>query len=517
MQINLNNIDYTYNKGTVFEKRVLKNVTLKLKERAYNVIVGKTGSGKSTLIEHINGLLVPNSGEVIVDDTIITFPKNKREKKELAKKLREIRKDVAVLFQFSEQQLFETTVLKDIMFAPLNYGVNEKEARKNAIELVKLVGLSEDYLEKSPFELSGGEMRKVALCGILALNPKVLILDEPSANLDMKATFDLFLILEKLKKKGTTVVLIEHRLYYVKSLFDRFLLMKDGEIAQDLSREEVIHLKGTFWDENGLRTLELEEYRISEKKDSYQLNEESISGKGLKFCYPNVAKDGKKKKQYILNHLDFNMEYGKAIGLIGLNGTGKTTFARVISGLEKIEEGKIWAEKDKELNRKDLMDMSYFVFQDSDYQLFSESVLDEMLLGMEGKDKKENTQKAKSILSELGLDKYMDKHPFALSRGEKQRLTIACGMMKRAKVFIYDEPTSGCDKDSMLSVAKLIEEQLKNGTTVLVISHDFEFLANTVSEVAVMGDGKIETVLDMSESNKFLILDKMRGGRELVR
>ena len=182
----------------------------------------------------------------------------------------------------------------------------------------------------------------------------------------------------------------------------------------------------------------------------------------------------------------------------------------MLSGLEKIEEGKIWARKDKSLNHKDLMDMSYFVFQDSDYQLFSESVLDEMLLGMEGKDKKENTQKAKSILNVLGLYKYIDKHPFALSRGEKQRLTIACGMMKQAKIFIYDEA-------SMLSVAKLIEEQLKNGTTVLVISHDFEFLANTVSKLWVMGDGKIETVLDMSESNKFLILDKMRGGRELDR
>ena len=111
------------------------------------------------------------------------------------------------------------------------------------------------------------------------------------------------------------------------------------------------------------------------------------------------------------------MECGKAIGLIGLNGTGKTTFARVISGLEKVKEGTIWAREDKSLNHKDLMDMSYFVFQDSDYQLFSESVLDEMLLGMEGKDKKENTQKAKSILSVLGLDKYIDKHPFALSRG----------------------------------------------------------------------------------------------------
>lgn len=116
--------------------------------------------------------------------------------------------------------------------------------------------------------------------------------------------------------------------------------MKDGEIVQDLSREEVIHLEREFWDENGLRTLELEEYRISEKKDSYQLNDESIIGKDLKFCYSNVAKDGKKQKQYILNHLDFNMECGIAIGLVGLNGTGKTTFARVISGLEKIEEGK---------------------------------------------------------------------------------------------------------------------------------------------------------------------------------
>lgn len=164
--------------------------------------------------------------------------------------------------------------------------------------------------------------------------------------------------------------------------------MKEGEIAQDLSREEVIHLEGAFWDENGLRTLELEEYRISEKKDLYQLNDESISGKGLKFCYPSTTKLGNKQNQYILNHLNFNMECGKAIGLIGLNGTGKTTFARVISGLEKIKEGKIWAEKDKELNRKDLMDMSYFVFQDSDYQLFSESVLDEMLLGISSKDKK---------------------------------------------------------------------------------------------------------------------------------
>ena len=428
----LKDVSYEWEDG----RTALKNINLEIKKGEFVLISGKSGSGKSTLGSVMNGL-IPHyykgkmQGEAFVSG------------KDISKLLlHEVGHIVGTVFQDPRSQFFTTTTDEEIAFG-IQTICKSREEIKQRVEEVYAELDTPELKGKSVFELSSGQKQKIAIASIYAMNPRVLILDEPSANLDMKATFDLFLILEKLKKKGTTLVLIER-------------------------------------------------------------------GKGLKFCYPNVAKDGKKQKQYILNHLDFNMECGKAIGLIGLNGTGKTTFARVISGLEKIKEGKIWAGKDKELNRKDLMDMSYFVFQDSDCQLFSESVLDEMLLGMEGKDKKENTQKAKSILNVLGLDKYIDKHPFALSRGEKQRLTIACGMMKRAKVFIYDEPTSGCDKDSMLSVAKLIEEQLKIGTTVLVISHDFEFLANTVSEVAVMGDGKIETVLDMSENNKFLILDKMR-------
>ena len=502
----LKNIYYEWEDG----RTALKNVNLEIRKGEFVLISGKSGSGKSTLGSVMNGL-IPHyykgkmQGEAFASG------------KDISKlSLHEIGHIVGTVFQDPRSQFFTTTTDEEIAFGLQTICKSRDEIKQRVEEVYAELDI-EELEGKSVFELSSGQKQKIAIASIYAMNPKVLILDEPSANLDMKATFDLFLILEKLKKKGTTVVLIEHRLYYVKSLFDRFLLVKDGEIAQDLSREEVISLNQEFWDENGLRTLELEEYRISEKKDSYQLNDEIISGKGLKFCYPSTTKVGNKQKQYILNHLDFNMECGKAIGLIGLNGTGKTTFARVISGLEKIKEGTIWAGKDKELNHKDLMDMSYFVFQDSDYQLFSESVLDEMLLGLSSKDKKENTQKAKSILNVLGLYKYIDKHPFALSRGEKQRLTIACGMMKQAKVFIYDEPTSGCDKDSMLSVAKLIEEQLKNGTTVLVISHDFEFLSNTVSKLWVMGDGKIENVLNMSESNKFLILDKMRGGRKIGR
>ena len=506
IMILLKDVSYEWEDG----RTALKNVNLEILKGEFVLISGKSGSGKSTLGSVMNGL-IPHyyKGKMKGE----AFASGKDISKLL---LHEVGHIVGTVFQDPRSQFFTTTTDEEIAFGLQTICKSRDEIKQRVEEVYAELDI-EELKGKSVFELSSGQKQKIAIASIYAMNPKVLILDEPSANLDMKATFDLFLILEKLKKKGTTVVLIEHRLYYVKSLFDRFLLMKDGEITKDLSRKEVIYLERAFWDENGLRTLELEEYRVSEKKDSYHLNDESISGKGLKFCYPSATKVGNKQKQYILNHLDFNMECGKAIGLIGLNGTGKTTFARVISGLEKVKEGTIWAREDKSLNHKDLMDMSYFVFQDSDYQLFSESVLDEMLLGISSKDKKENTQKAKSILSVLGLDKYIDKHPFALSRGEKQRLTIACGMMKQAKIFIYDEPTSGCDKDSMLSVAKLIEEQLKIGTTVLVISHDFEFLANTVSKLWVMGDGKIETVLDMSESNKFLILDKMRGGRELVR
>lgn len=269
MQINLNNINYTYNKGTVFEKKVLKNISLKLKKRAYNVIVGKTGSGKSTLIEHINGLLVPNNGEVIVGETIISYPKNKREKKELAKRLREIRKDVAILFQFSEQQLFETTVLKDIIFAPLNYGISEKEAIERAKELISLVGLDESYLEKSPFELSGGEMRRVALCGVLALEPKVLILDEPTVALDYRSREEIMDMVKTLQKeKKMTIVLVTHNMDYVLKYADIVHVINSGEIAFSGLPEELFSNKELLKD----NSLELPEIL----KFYYQLKEQNI-------------------------------------------------------------------------------------------------------------------------------------------------------------------------------------------------------------------------------------------------
>lgn len=267
MQISLKNVSYTYNYKTPYAREVLKDINLNVEEGSYTVIIGKTGSGKSTLIEHINGLLLPTHGEVLVNNVLITNPKSKKEKRELAKKLKVLRQDVAVLFQFSEQQLFETSVLKDIIFAPLNYGISEERAISKAKELIKLVGLDESYLDKSPFELSGGEMRKVALCGVLALEPKVLILDEPTVALDYKSREEIMTMVKKLKDKlNMTIVLISHNMNYVLEYADKIFVLKNGKINFEGTVEEL------FADENLLKENSLEQPELLKFYNKLQEN-----------------------------------------------------------------------------------------------------------------------------------------------------------------------------------------------------------------------------------------------------
>lgn len=257
MQISLKSVSYTYNNKTPYAREVLKDINLKIDEGSYTVIVGKTGSGKSTLIEHINGLLLPTKGEVAVDNILITNPQSKKERRELAKTLKILRQDVAVLFQFSEQQLFETSVLKDIIFAPLNYGVAEEKAILKAKELIKLVGLDESYLDKSPFELSGGEMRKVALCGVLALEPKVLILDEPTVALDYQSREEIMAMVKRLKEEfDMTIVLVTHNMDYVLEYADKVFVLKNGEISFE-GKVEDLFLNEQVLKENSLELPEV--------------------------------------------------------------------------------------------------------------------------------------------------------------------------------------------------------------------------------------------------------------------
>lgn len=222
MDIELQKVSYSYGVGTPFEKRALYDVDLMIPSGSYQAIIGHTGSGKSTILQHLNALLKPTEGTVRIGDAIV-------ERKKKPKDLRPVRQKVGIVFQFPEHQLFEETVLKDMMFGPMNFGVSEEEAEKRAREMAKLVGLPDSVLEKSPFDLSGGQMRRVAIAGVLAMKPEVIVLDEPTAGLDprgRKEIMDLFYRLHK--EQGLTMILVTHSMEDAARYANRMAIMYDG-------------------------------------------------------------------------------------------------------------------------------------------------------------------------------------------------------------------------------------------------------------------------------------------------
>lgn len=226
MRIELQDVEYRYQVNTPFERLAIHDVNMEVKPGSYVAIIGHTGSGKSTLLQHLNALIKPTKGSVIIGDR--TIQSGRKEKQ-----LRPIRKKVGIVFQFPEHQLFEETVEKDICFGPLNFGVPEEEAKKQARNALKLVGLSKEILEKSPFDLSGGQMRRVAIAGVLAMEPEVLVLDEPTAGLDprgRKEIMDMFYQLHK--EQGLTTVLVTHSMEDAARYADEIVIMHQGTIYQ---------------------------------------------------------------------------------------------------------------------------------------------------------------------------------------------------------------------------------------------------------------------------------------------
>ena len=225
MGIILDNVCYTYQEGTPFASAALSDVSLTIEDGSYTAIIGHTGSGKSTILQLLNGLLVPTEGSVRVFDTLIT-PTS------VNKQIRQIRKQVGLVFQFAENQIFEETVLKDVAFGPQNFGVSVEEAEAIAREKLALVGIDESLFERSPFELSGGQMRRVAIAGILAMEPSILVLDEPTAGLDPIGRKELMDLFKKLHQNGITIVLVTHLMDDVAEFADQVYVMEKGKLVK---------------------------------------------------------------------------------------------------------------------------------------------------------------------------------------------------------------------------------------------------------------------------------------------
>lgn len=224
MDITIEQLEHRYQVHSPFERLALYDVNAVIKSGSYVAVIGHTGSGKSTILQHLNGLLQPTSGSITIGNRTISSKKKE-------KNLKPLRKKVGVVFQFPEHQLFEETIEKDICFGPLNFGVPLEEAKERARQAIEMVGLSREYLAKSPFDLSGGQMRRVAIAGILAMNPEVLVLDEPTAGLDPRGRFEIMEMFYKLhKERGLTTILVTHSMEDASRYADQILVMEKGTI-----------------------------------------------------------------------------------------------------------------------------------------------------------------------------------------------------------------------------------------------------------------------------------------------
>lgn len=260
--LSVDNLIYGYSKGTPFETGALKGVSLDFEQGEIVALIGHTGSGKSTLLQHLNGLLKADSGKVLFEGVDIHSSKEA---------LRQCRFNVGLCFQYPEQQLFEPTVYKDIAFGPKNMGLSENEIQSRVHSAISYVGLSEEYLQKSPFDLSGGEKRRVAIAGVIAMEPKVLILDEPTAGLDpMGKNALLKLIKDYNHSTGNTVIFVSHNMDDVACVADRVIVMNKGQVAI-LGTVEQVYSEGEFLAELGLDVPEITNIFLELKKNGFDL------------------------------------------------------------------------------------------------------------------------------------------------------------------------------------------------------------------------------------------------------
>lgn len=261
MGISLENVSYTYQSGTPFERRALFDMTVTIKDGSYTAFIGHTGSGKSTIMQLLNGLYLPTSGQVKVDDTIIDSQSKNKE-------IKPIRKKVGLVFQFPESQLFAETVLEDIAFGPQNFGVSKEEAEQRALESLRLVGLSDELRDQNPFDLSGGQMRRVAIAGILAMQPDILVLDEPTAGLDPQGRKELMSLFKQLHLSGITIVLVTHLMDDVADYATAVNVMEKGRLVLSGTPKDVFQ-KVAFLKEKQLGVPKITEFALQLQEKGY--------------------------------------------------------------------------------------------------------------------------------------------------------------------------------------------------------------------------------------------------------
>lgn len=473
--IELKNVCFSY-QGQ--ENDGLHDISLKIADGECILFCGRSGCGKTTITRLINGL-IPHfytgelTGSVTVDgQNIGDLP------------MYQIAEKVGSVFQNPRTQFFNVDTDSEIAF-----GI-ENEARPSQ-ELAVRVNqtASELHIEKlrdrNIFELSGGEKQKIAFASVYAMNPDIYLLDEPSSNLDMAAIHELQEHLRLIKAQGKTVLIAEHRLYYLMNVVDRIVYLEQGHIAGIFTSAEFKKLTDLERKAMGLRAIDL--HKEKPKDSSSVTIAPALNIQNVSLYY---------KKQRILENINLTAAPGEVIAVAGHNGAGKTTFSRTLCGLHKDCDG-VFMWNGKDLGFKQRLKLSYMVMQDVNYELFAESVESEASFGIKNPDHRVVEQS----LTELGLIPFRDRHPNTLSGGQKQRVAVVVSMVCNKELLVFDEPTSGLDYDSMVQVADLIHKLSYAGKIVFVVTHDYEFICRTCSRVLRFEEGKMTDDLFVTPGN----------------
>ena len=453
----------------------LRNIDLSINDGDFVLLCGTSGCGKTTLTRLFNGL-IPHYYDGKLEGTVMLDGEDMS-----GLSLFDISKKVGSVFQNPRSQFFNVDTTSEIAFGCENHGLEEAEIRKRVKLVSEQLNLT-NLLDRSVFSLSGGEKQKIACGSAAAVEPDVFVLDEPSSNLDAYSIADFRKLLKILKSQGKTIIIAEHRLYYLYDLADRIIYLSDGEIQGDYTLPEFQLIPAAEKAKMGLRPLGLGEFADIEPASLH-------SGQGIwKLNHFHFAY---KKQPETLSLENIELPAGNVTAVIGHNGAGKTTLSRCLCGLEKRCKGIL----EKDGTSKQRLKLCYMVMQDVNHQLFTESVLEEVLLSMPGKDSDEspeNVAKAEAILTEMDLLPYKACHPMGLSGGQKQRVAIASAIASERPVILFDEPASGLDLFHMRQVADSVKELADSGKTIVIVTHDPEFILRCCNYVIHLENGRLE-------------------------
>ena len=435
------------------DKKVLDDINLIVADGECVLLTGESGSGKSSIINSINGLAFEYENAKFSGSVKV----NNKDLKGM--ELYEISLMISSVFQNPKTHFFNVDTTLELLFYLENIGLDRKEMESRMEDMLKLFPIKH-LLGRSIFDLSGGEKQILCVAACYISGCKIIVLDEPSSNLDDKYIDILKEMLQILKNKGITLIIAEHRIYYLTDLADRIILVRKGELFKELTKDELLNSEKQLGLRSAIKTvLKAQNKPVGNDLNIKKLEYKFKEGSGLKID-------------------DISFGLGNIYGITGKNGCGKSTFIRVMTGLDDRGKSEITFDG-KTLNKKDRLKNSSLVMQDVNHQLFTDSVEEEIKLGVkdlsqDGLDK---------VLYGLELTELKDRHPMSLSGGQKQRVAIASVLCKNSRFIFFDEPTSGMDYKNMIRISKLIKEMSTKDNIIFIVSHDNEFLNETADSI----------------------------------